>query len=130
MAVKVIKTIKELKLLPFVSVGLEDSSVDVAKKLKNFQERRVFVLDEKQFPVGIISLIDINDRLVAENKNLKKTKARDIMSCPIRTILDINTSFEDARNIMIGNNNYYIPIVEKGKLKGLLNYSTLLKGLQ
>lgn len=126
----VIKTIKNLKLLPAISVGLEDSSVDVAKKLRKFQERRIFVVDKKSSPIGIISIVDINDRVVANGKNPKTTKAKDIMSYPLKLVLDINTPLEEAKKMMIHNNNYYIPVVEKGKLKGLLNYSILLENLK
>lgn len=126
----VIKTIKQVKLLPVISVGLEDSSVDVAKKLHEFQERRIFVVDKKRSPSGIISVVDINDRVVAKGKNPKTTKAKDIMSYPLKLVLDINTPLEEAKKMMIHNNNYYIPIVENGKLKGLLNYSVLLENLK
>lgn len=126
----VVKTIKQVKLLPFLSVDLEDSSVEVAKKLHDFQERRIFVVDKKKSPAGIISIVDINDRIVAKGKNPKTTKAKDIMSYPLKLILDINTPLEEAKKKMIHNNNYYIPVVEKSKLKGLLTYSTILESLK
>lgn len=126
----VIKTIKQVKLLPIIFVKLEDSSVEVAKKLHDFQERRIFVINEKQFPAGIISIVDINDRVVAKGKNPKTIKAKDIMSYPLKLVLDINTPLEEAKKMMIHNNNYYVPVVEKQKLKGLLNYSAILESLK
>jgi signal-transduction protein with cAMP-binding, CBS, and nucleotidyltransferase domain len=125
----VIKTLKSLKLLPVISCSLDDPVMDVAKKLSKFQERRIFVLDKKKTPVGIISIVDINDRVVAKGKSPKTTKAKDAMSYPLNLILDINVSLEEAKKMMIHNNNYYVPVVEKGKLKGLLNYSIILDTL-
>lgn len=125
-----IKTIKQLKLLPVISVGLEDSAVEVAKKLRDFQERRIFVVDKKQSPAGIISVVDINDRVVAKGRNPKTTRAKDIMSYPLKLVLDVNTPLEEARKMMIHNNNYYIPVVENNKLKGLINYSLILENLK
>jgi signal-transduction protein with cAMP-binding, CBS, and nucleotidyltransferase domain len=122
----VIKTIKDVRLIPVIAVELDDTAVSVAKKLHCFQERRIFVVDKKKFPIGVISIVDINDRVVAKGKNPKTTKAKDIMSYPIKLVLDINTPLEEAKKRMIHNNNYYIPVVEKGKLKGLLNYSVIL----
>jgi len=124
-----IKTIKQIRLLPVLTVKMKDSVVEVAKKLHNFQERRIFVVDNKESPAGIISVVDINDRLVAEGKDPKKTTAQEIMSYPLKLILDINTPLEEAKKMMIHNNNYYVPCVEKGKLKGLLNYSIILGAL-
>jgi CBS domain-containing protein len=126
----VIKTIKQVRLLPVVTVNLNDTAVFVAKKLHEFQERRIFVVDKNKSPVGIVSVLDINDRVVAKGKNPKITKAKDIMSYPIKLILDIGTSLEEAKKRMIHNNNYYIPVIEKGKLKGLLNYSILSDALK
>jgi signal-transduction protein with cAMP-binding, CBS, and nucleotidyltransferase domain len=126
----VIKTIKQVKLLPIISVELDDNSIDAAKKLHDFQERRIFVVDKKQSPAGIISVVDINDRVVAKGKNPKTTKAKDIMSYPLKLVLDINTPLEEAKKMMIHNNNYYVPVVDKGKLKGLLNYSVILENLK
>jgi len=125
----VIKTIKKIKLLSVVTVKLEDTAVTVAKKLHDFQERRIFVLDGKKGPVGIISIVDINDRVVAKGKDPSKIKAKDIMSYPLKLIFDINTSLEEAKKMMIHNNNYYVPIVNKGKLIGLANYSLILDAL-
>ena len=125
----VIKTLKSLKLLPVISCSLDDPVMDVAKKLSKFQERRIFVLDKKKTPVGKISIVDINDRVVAKGKSPKTTKAKDAMSYPLNLILDINVSLEEAKKMMIHNNNYYVPVVEKGKLKGLLNYSIILDTL-
>ena len=126
----VIKTIKQVKLLPIISVELDDNSIDAAKKLHDFQVRRIFVVDKKQSPAGIISVVDINDRVVAKGKNPKTTKAKDIMSYPLKLVLDINTPLEEAKKMMIHNNNYYVPVVDKGKLKGLLNYSVILENLK
>jgi len=67
--------------------------------------------------------------VVAKGKSPKTTKAKDAMSYPLNLILDINVSLEEAKKMMIHNNNYYVPVVEKGKLKGLLNYSIILDTL-
>ena len=127
---KGVKTLKDCKLFDGVLVKEKDNVVEVAKKLKKFQERRIFVLNSKKYPVGIISIVDINDRVVSLNKNLKKTFAKDIMSSPVNLVLDINISLEEAKKMMIHNNNYYIPIIDKGKLKGLLSYSALIESLK
>jgi len=123
------ETIKQISLLPAVSVGLEDNAVKIAKKLHDFQERRIFVVDKNDSPIGIVSIVDINDRVVALGKNPKMVKAKDIMSYPLKLVLNIDTSLEEAKKMMIHNNHYYVPVMEKGKLKGLLNYSLILENL-
>ena len=119
------ETIKSCRLHTAVAVNENDSVVDVAKKIHEFQERRVLVLNKKKYPIGIISIVDINDRVVARNKDLKKTKAKDIMTYPIHLVLDENTPAKEALKKMVVKDNYYVPVVKNGALKGLLTYSSL-----
>jgi len=126
----VTKLVKDCDILPVLTVKLEDDSVTVAKKLHDFQERRIFVLNEKKFPVGIISIVDINDRVVARGKDPKKTKAKEIMSYPINLIIDINDSLEEVVKKMIQTDNYYVPVTQKGILVGLLTYANIMKVLK
>lgn len=127
---KRILRVKDINLIPALSVNLDESIVEVAKKLHYYQERRIFVVDKKKSPVGIISLVDINDRVVAKGKNPKTTKAKDVMSYPIKLVLECSTPLEEAKKMMIHNNNYYLPVVVKGKLSGLLNYCVVDKALK
>ena len=110
-----------------VSVSEGDSVIEVAKKLHEFQERRIYVINAKKMPMGIISIVDINDRVVAKGLDLKKTKAKDIMSYPLTLILDINEDILNAAKKMAEKNNYYCPVVEKGVFKGVATYHLLIK---
>jgi len=126
----VLKTIRQVSLLPVATVKLNDNTVAVAKKLHDFQERRIFVLDEKKSPVGIISIVDINDRVVARGKDPKKVKAKDIMSYPLTLIADMNDSVEEVLKKMIQKDNYYVPVTEKSVLKGLITYANITNALK
>ena len=123
------KLIKDCEIHPVLTVKLEDDAVTVAKRLHDFQERRIFVVNEKKFPVGIISIVDINDRLVARGKDPKKTKAKEIMTYPVNLIVDLNDSIEEVLKKMIQKDNYYVPVTDKGVIKGLLTYASIMKVL-
>ena len=125
----VTKTVKNCELLKALSVKDNDSIIEAAKKLHNFQERRIFVVDKKGIPIGVISVVDINDRVVARGVDLKKTKAKDVMSYPLTLIIDINESLSDVAQKMVSRDNYYCPVVAKGILKGILTYANLMKKL-
>ena len=124
------KTIKQIELIPVATVKLEDNAITIAKKLHDFQERRIFVVNEKKYPAGIISVVDINDRVVARGKDIKKTKAKDIMTYPINLIADVNDLAEEILKKMIQKDNYYVPVTEKGILKGLITYASIIKALR
>lgn len=124
---KYIITLRDCKLIPAVFVKETDNCVEVAKKIKFYQERRIYVLNKKGFPIGIISLVDINDRLVAKGKKPDKTLAREIMTSPIHLVLDAGEPIEEVVKKMVLRDNYYCPVVDKGKLKGIINYSIISK---
>lgn len=124
------KLVKDCEILPVLNVKLNDDAVSVAKKLHDFQERRIFVINEKKFPVGIISIVDINDRVVARGKDPKKTKVKDIMTYPINLIIDVNDSTEEVLKKMVQKDNYYVPVTHKGILVGLLTYANIIKALE
>ena len=128
MAVK--KLIKHCEIIPVLTVRLDDDAVTVAKRLHDFQERRIFVVNEKKFPVGIISIVDINDRLVARGKDPKKTKAKDIMTYPINLVVDLNDSVDEVLKKMVQKDNYYVPVTDKGVIKGLVTYANIMKVLK
>jgi signal-transduction protein with cAMP-binding, CBS, and nucleotidyltransferase domain len=123
------KTIKSCKIFKGVTVKDSDSAVQIAEQLRKFQERRIIVLDKNEFPIGIISIVDINDRVVAEAKDLKKTKAKDFMSYPIKLVFESKDDLEDAKEQMIHLDTFYCPVIENGKFKGIVNYSSVLEGL-
>jgi len=126
----VIKTVKSCILLKVISVSENATAVEVAKKLHQFQERRIFVTTKKNIPIGIISLVDINDRVVAKGKDAKKIKAKDIMSYPLNIIADINEPLHEVIKRIVQKDTYYVPVVDKGILKGLLTYANLMKEMR
>jgi len=119
-----------VQLFPAAVVKLEDSAVQVAKKLASSKERRVIVVDNKKFPVGIISITDINDRVVAKGKDISKISSKDFMSSPLRLVVDVNEKCEVVLRKMIKEDNYFVPVVDKGILKGLVTYASVAKLLK
>lgn len=119
--------LKECKLRKVMECDDNTPIVEVAKKLKENRERHIIVTKNKK-PVGIISTTDISNRVVAENKNLKEVKAKEIMTSQI-LVKDINESAEKVYIEMIRENLFSIPIVEDGKLKGILDIKELMTNL-
>jgi predicted transcriptional regulator len=120
------KKVKSCGFLKGVVVDENKNIVEVSKLIRKFQERRIYVLNKKKNPVGIISIVDVNDRVVAENLDLKKTKAKDIMSYPLKLVVDVNEDVKAVASKMIELDIYYAPVVEKGIFIGVITYASLL----
>ena len=121
--------IKECILIEAFKCNENDSVVDVAKKLRETSLRHIFVVNDEEYPTGIISVIDINNRVVAENKNAVELKARDIMSTPI-DVADIEEDIEEFSKKLIGRNHVMAPVVRERKIIGIVTIHQLLKKLQ
>ncbi len=116
--------IKDCKLRKVISCDKNEDIVNIAKKLRDNKERHIIVTENEK-PIGIISTTDINNRAVAENKDLKKTRARDIMTFPI-VIRDINAPLVQTYIDMIKQNTFSCPITKDNKLIGVLDLKELM----
>ena len=102
--------------------------MDIAKLLRDQNLRQIYVVDEKGFPVGIVSATDIISRVVAEGKDVKMVIASDIMSTPLHMI-EIDNDIGKAYQEMLSHSTLSLPIVDNGLLVGVLSMTEALKGI-
>src|SRR3989338_2993358 len=105
----------------------ETNALEAAKTLRDKKQRRIIVVDEKEYPVGIISTTDMNNRVVAENKDASKLKAGDIMTSPIFLICDFEDKLDDVFGKMVHHESFFFSVVKNRKLYGVLTYGELIK---
>lgn len=121
--------IKDCVLIEAFKCNENDSVIEVAKKLREITLRHIFVVDDNDYPVGIISIVDINNRVVAEGEDPKKLKAKDIMSKPIE-VLDIEDELEKWYDEMIKKNHVMSPVIKDNKMIGIVTIHQILKNLK
>jgi CBS domain-containing protein len=108
------------------TVATSTSIVDVARVLRDKKLRHVFVLDAKEFPIGVVSISDINGKVVAEGKSPASLSAGEIMSSPLH-MMEIDNEVSKAYFEMIGHGSLSVPIVDNGLLVGVLSMNEALK---
>jgi|SRR3989344_611801 len=118
------KMINKEELQDAVFCKEKDTILEVSKILRDTQSRHIIIVNENLKPVGIISTVDINNRVVAEGKNASSLKALDIMTKPIETV-ELDSDYNEAYRKMIGKGTYSIPVTKDGKLIGLLGFNQL-----
>jgi CBS domain-containing protein len=69
---------------------------------------------------GIVTERDILKRIVAEDKNARKTKLKEIMSSPLVTI-EPTTNLEEAARLMFEKKIKNLPVTHENLLVGLIN---------
>ncbi len=111
--------IKHCKLFEPLKVKEEATAEEVAKKMKEAKVRHAYVVNDEDAPVGVISVVDVSNRVVAEGKSPKEVKAKEIMTAPVES-KDINDNVKDAYEIMVKNRHYSLAVTKEGKLVGIL----------
>jgi len=109
-----------------VITAKKDATVEDAIKLMNKYEIGCLVVVENGKPTGIITERDLLKRVLAKSKELRNIKVLEIMSTPVITVAP-ETEIEEAAKLMYQKKIKKLPIVEKGKLLGLVTLTDILR---
>jgi len=103
-----------------------DDGVKRAAELMNLHEISCLVVVNCGKPVGIVTERDMLKRLIDSSRVPSRTRVVDIMTKPIVSALpDMRAG--DAAKLMLERNIKKLPIVENGKLVGLVSLTDLLR---
>lgn len=114
--------IQKIKLHKVLTCKQEESVKEIARKLKEGKERRIFVVDSKEKLIGIITTTDLVYKALGEDKNLK---AKDVMTKNIEAV-DFKEDLNKALEIMNKLKSFVCPVTENGKIIGLISYQDLV----
>jgi len=103
----------------------DESAVKAAQLMKTHSAGSVLVKRGDEV-VGIVTERDILNRVVGENLDPAKVKLRSVMTTPLITI-DSKAKVQDALELMSLHNFRRIPVVEDGKVVGLLAQRFLVR---
>ncbi|MBU5557762.1 MAG: CBS domain-containing protein [Candidatus Aenigmatarchaeota archaeon] len=104
-----------------------DATVKEAARIMN-QNRigSLVVVSGSGEVVGIVTERDILVDIVAEGKDSSNVQVEEIMSKKI-IVVDPHQSLEEAADIMVKNHIKKLPVVEAGRLVGIITASDLIK---
>ena len=102
------------------------ATVKQAAELMNLHEIGCLLVVDQEKPVGIITERDILKRAVCKFKASQKTKVLDLMSRPLITASQQMHAGEAAK-LMLERSIKKLPIVEGGRLVGLVTITDLLR---
>lgn len=104
----------------------KETVLEAARILRDTKSRHLVVLSTDNKPLGILSTVDINNRVVAQEKDPKKTKVEDVMTRPVHSI-DCSETYHHAIKKMAEAGSYSIPVTCNGKLLGSLELRRALE---
>jgi len=109
-----------------VAIMDEDVSVKKAAEVMSQEGVGAIIVTVKGTAKGIVTERDILKRIVAEDKNARKTKVRQIMSSPLVTI-EPSTDLEEAARLMFAKKIKNLPVTHENRLIGLINLQDICR---
>ena len=97
---------------------------EAIKAMDRFKVGALIVIDKGKL-VGIISERDYTRKVVLKDRSSKSTKVSEIMTRKV-TQVDPEANLEKCMNVMGNNRVRHLPVVEKGKVLGVISSTDLL----
>jgi len=107
-----------------VTVNPEDT-VDKALKAMVELDIGCVIVSDKEKPIGIITDSNLLERVFSKGRDPAKVKAREVMSHPLRYVSP-DKDIEEAAALMRDLRLKRLPVVEKGRLVGLITETELI----
>lgn len=107
------------------TVRFSTSVRDAVRKMNKFFIGSILVVDDNKL-VGILTERDILQSIVEQGIDSSVVKVKDIMSSPVITIYP-DTSIEDAAQLMANKQIKKLPVMDEGKLVGIVTSMDLMK---
>ena len=104
----------------------EESSVKEAAEVMNRFEIGSIIAVKKGMATGIITERDLLKRIVAEERNAKNVRVRDIMSTPLVSITS-ETELEKAALLMFQKKIKKLPVVDRRRLVGIISLTDIAR---
>ena len=120
-----IDSLLKVKGYHVLSVGPDALVYEAIELMAQKRVGVLLVLSEDQL-VGIISERDYARKVILEGKSSKETAVREIMSAPVISATPQSTVVECMR-VLSRNNIRHLPIVENGKVLGVVSLGDLVK---
>lgn len=102
-----------------------DRIVADAARLMNEKHIGALVVTKGDRAVGIFTERDILNRIVAAGKNPEQTMVEEVMTTPMACCRR-ESKLAECRSIMTGKRIRHLPVVEDGKLYGMISSGDIL----
>jgi CBS domain-containing protein len=119
--------VREAMVVEPPSLGVDATAQDAGELLANPDVRAVFVCDDHRL-VGVLTRKTLVREVVAQGRDPRVTRLGEIAEAPHYTI-DAETPAEEAFRFMEARDAERVPVVEDGRLVGVLSRIVLQRRL-
>ena len=120
--------VRDIMTKEIVTIEAGKTALDAARLMADKGISSVFVMKDEK-PIGIVTERDFLKKICAQELEVSKVKISDIMSS-VLTTADPETPIEVAVQRMINHKIRRLPIMENGKIVGIITVTDLAKHLR
>ena len=110
---------------PVLTIDINETAKAAGEKMKKNRKGCLIVVKDGK-PVGIVSDSDLINKVLVKDKKASEVLVKDIMSSPLVTIKPTD-SIVDAANKIKRNNIHRLPVVDKGKIVGIISLTDIAR---
>ncbi|TAL47865.1 CBS domain-containing protein [archaeon] len=115
-------TVKDVMSKPVYTIDANKTAKDAAELMKKTRKGSLIVV-KGNHPIGIVTADDLVYKIVSENKKAS-AKIKDIASAPL-IVANPNESVSDISRKMRQNRVKRLPVVDNGKLVGIVSFTDI-----
>ena len=119
-------SIKDIMASPVITMRSNAKVSEAASAMCAHNIGSLVVVDRNEKPIGIITERDMIRKVVVTSKNPKSVDVIQIMSSPL-VMGDPNMGLEDSAKLMINKKIKRLPIVDQGKIVGIVTFTDLIR---
>jgi predicted transcriptional regulator len=123
------ETVKHIMTKNIVSIQQNKTALEAARLMTESSISSLIVYDDDENPVGILTERDFLNRICSKDLQASKVKIADIMSW-FRIFAELNTPLDVAVQRMINHKIRRLPVMEDGKIVGIITVTDLAKALR
>lgn len=122
---KTVKNIIQNKSNSIYSVSPDTSVLDALQVMMDKNISALLIMEGPELR-GIFTERDYARKIILQGKSSKETKIRDVMTADLETI-KLSSSIDLCMQIMTDRHIRHLPIVEEGKVAGMISIGDLVK---
>ena len=119
-------SIKDIMTSPVITMRSNAKVSEAASAMCAHNIGSLVVVDRNEKPIGIITERDMIRKVVVTSKNPKSVDVIQIMSSPL-VMGNPNMDLEDSAKLMINKEIKRLPIVDQGKIVGIVTFTDLIR---
>lgn len=122
---KTVRNILQYKSQSIYSVDPDTSVLDALKIMMDKNISALLVMEGSELK-GIFTERDYARKIILQGKSSKETKIKEVMTASLE-VINLNSSIDYCMQIMTDKHIRHLPIVDNGKVSGMISIGDLVK---